>query len=904
MRRLSIILLFIIGATDIVKVQASDSIVFYNGYEVLHRQLIVKFKSTGKLKAAPPGSANFIGEVLSGIGAESVSQVFPASKPPKCSNGSDLSSIMRLRLDGKLELGAALDILSAQDWVEYAQPEFVHMVLGAPTDPMLDKQYFHNNVRSFQSWANSDADSSLIIAIVDTGVDYTHPELAPRLARNWADMPTGRDDDNDGYIDNHIGWDFGSGNSDPMPETSDHGTMVAGVAVAQHSNSAGGAGVAQAARFMPVKVASSSGWLVRTWEGVVYAANMGCQIINCSWGTTFPEPLGQDVVNYATFNCGALVVAAAGNNNTQEEFYPASFRHVLGVAGTVETDVKWLPGNSQSQQGSSWGYRVGICAPAANYYSTARGNKYQFIYGGTSMAAPIVSGAAAQVLSAFPQLGPLAVAEQLRSHADNIDTVPGNERYAGMLGAGRLNMENATRAIDKPGIRLAGYNILGQAQAKPGDTIHLSISLANYLADAENLETSIEFGSHLIRPLSGSYIFSRIASGDTVSTEGFPLSFVLSETLPYDFNAICRINYRCSHYSSHEFIAIAANPSHSLIDNGLFSLKVQANGKLAKMPGIFRQEQALSPYLGVELNEGGLLVAEAANLLASSVYGRKDFSLKQAAAHCSSDTSDYCVRSSYTSQLLGLEIEQTVFAWQAKPYIAIEYAIKNTSSFPKLSMAASSYFDFYAGSPWRNKQAYIGNKKISVIYSAQPGSGAAGAFALTGTNTLIYQAILGGGSGGIDSNTSDASLFRCMATEQILSSESALGSNQAFFVSSFPVDLGPGKIYRHTVGVVFADNENNIPFLAEELAQKFIGQPAAAVPETVNTPSFLFSKGKLFFSGHVDLLEIYCLTGRLRGVYKVNSGMADISGIEPGIYVISAKSSQAVWSGTVCVTEN
>ena len=183
---------------------------------------------------------------------------------------------------------------------EYVEPYYLPKLTYTPSDTITDNQRYLDLMEAENAWDITKGDTTIVIGITDTGWDTSHPDLLDNVKINYNDPINGVDDDNDGYIDNYIGWDLGMDDNDAMWESSAHGTNVSGIAAAATDNVTGIAGVGFNTKFMPIKISNSVGVLTRAYQGVVYAADHGCFIINCSWGSFVPSQFGQDIIDYAT----------------------------------------------------------------------------------------------------------------------------------------------------------------------------------------------------------------------------------------------------------------------------------------------------------------------------------------------------------------------------------------------------------------------------------------------------------------------------------------------------------------------------------------------------------------------------------------------------------------------------
>ena len=263
---------------------------------------------------------------------------------------------------------------------------------------------------------------SSILAVVDTGVDYTHPDLT-------------------GNVDTAEDWDFVNNDSDAMDDNL-HGTHVAGIAAASTSNNNGVAGVSiNTNTILPVKVLSQSGSGYYSWisAGIIYAADHGAKVINLSLGGNIRSTTLENAVNYA-WNKGAVVVAAAGNSNNSSKTYPGAYTNTMAVWASDQNDNK--------ASFSSYGSWVDIGAPGVSILSTIPtgkdtkdGNQDGYYLGsGTSMATPHVAGLAGLLFSQHPDW----LASQVRNKIESTaDPVGGRLYNRGYLGRGRINVFRA-----------------------------------------------------------------------------------------------------------------------------------------------------------------------------------------------------------------------------------------------------------------------------------------------------------------------------------------------------------------------------------------------------------------------------------------------------------------------------
>lgn len=271
-----------------------------------------------------------------------------------------------------------------------------------------------NQIHVPDVWANSYTGQGVVVAVVDSGVDYTHPDLDENLWVNSDEIAgNGIDDDSNGFIDDVRGWDFVQNDNTPT-DLDGHGTHVAGT-IAAENNGFGATGVAPNARIMPVRVLDESG--SGTWAsvaaGVRYAADNGAQVINLSLGGGATAPVVTSAIQYAVSR-GAIVVIASGNEAANQPGFPANLANQAGVIAVGAVNSANQLANFSNDAGMfPLNY---VVAPGVNIYSTTPGNTYR-VFNGTSMATPHVAGVAALMLSANPTLTPAQITQILTQTA-------------------------------------------------------------------------------------------------------------------------------------------------------------------------------------------------------------------------------------------------------------------------------------------------------------------------------------------------------------------------------------------------------------------------------------------------------------------------------------------------------
>jgi subtilisin family serine protease len=314
--------------------------------------------------------------------------------------------------------------------------------LGSPSaDPELSKMYGLAKVDAPAAWKISKGSKDILVANIDTGVDYNHPDLANNVWRNSKEIDgDGIDNDRNGYIDDVVGYDFRDKDGRPFDDNS-HGSHTFGTIAATGNNGVGVSGVSQVASVMSLRFlggAQGSGTLEGAIGAIGYATKMGARIMSNSWGGGGYSQALFDAVAGAK---NILFVAAAGNsgaNNDTAETYPANFKlpTVLSVSATDSSDRLAVFSNFGSKT-------VHVAAPGVSIFSTLPNGRYGAL-SGTSMACPHVSGAAALILSKNSKLSALELKKVIMESADPISGLDGSS-----ITGGRLNVERALEIASK-----------------------------------------------------------------------------------------------------------------------------------------------------------------------------------------------------------------------------------------------------------------------------------------------------------------------------------------------------------------------------------------------------------------------------------------------------------------------
>lgn len=406
-------------------------------------ELLVKFKPTVEKSKKDKIHAEIDAEILSSIPELGVERI-------KSRRGESTETLLK-----KYKQRAE---------IEYAEPNGIVRSHATPNDPRFSEQDALHNTGQNGGTADADIDApeawnlqtgsgGVVVASIDSGVDYNHPDLAANIWSNPAEIPGNAiDDDNNGYIDDTRGWNFVGRSNDPMDDHG-HGSHTAGSIAAVGNNGIGVSGVSWQARIIPLKILDNtgSGTFSNAAQAIIYAANMGARVANNSWGCNSAEGACESLTIENAIKLAQqknmLTVFAAGNENSNNDVhhsYPCDtpVSNVLCIGATDHNDQRAI----YSSGGSNYGLRsVDLAAPGKAILSTVPSGTCAYcdpsgyrILSGSSMATALVSGGAALMLSQFPALSAEALKNLLMSSGDALPSLAGIS-----VSGRRLNVFNA-----------------------------------------------------------------------------------------------------------------------------------------------------------------------------------------------------------------------------------------------------------------------------------------------------------------------------------------------------------------------------------------------------------------------------------------------------------------------------
>jgi serine protease len=556
---------------------ANNNIIEKNGLKYFSDVVVVKFKSEQSVLNKAIQSSS-LSKQFSNFG---VSEIINHFNPKDKSDENELNNIYRLKITSPYNPIYVSSKLAKHSEVEWAEPLYLREIVHTPNDPKFTSQYGLTKVQAEAAWDISKGNSSIIVAIVDSGVDWTHEDLAANIWQN-DDPINGIDDDHNDFVDDIRGWDFGgldgNGDNDPMEDSPTHGTHVAGIASAVTNNSIGVAGLGYNLTIMPVKTSRhdlGDRTIAYGYEGILYAADNGADIINCSWGGFGFSNAEQEAIDYAV-NKGCVMVCAAGNDGLKDVIFPAAYDGVLSVGNTDENDRKSISSN--------YGKDLDVCAPGNGIYSTWQSATSPYKYlSGTSMASPLVAGLAGLVIDKFPDYNPLQIIEQIRVNADYIDNL--NTSYTDLLGSGRINAFNALSNTDVKSVRVLDYEFVETNNPdgifESGEEIQINLSFTNYLNPLNNFNAVLSSTSSDVTISQSQFSTSGKETLEEFNNLKNEFKFTINENTAYDKEVLFKLTYSDGTYSDFQLISVLINPTFRTQSGNNISFTITSKGTLA-----------------------------------------------------------------------------------------------------------------------------------------------------------------------------------------------------------------------------------------------------------------------------------------------------------------------------------
>jgi serine protease len=660
---------------------------------------------------------------LDGIGATALRLSFPnADRPSERVNAlgqplADLSLIYELEYAAAADIENAVNLLLETGLVSYAEPSYIYKPFFDPDDPDTTGQYYLNLIHAREAWDLDHGDSSIVIGIIDTGTSFTHPDLAQKIQHNYADPIDGLDNDGNGYLDDYQGWDFGGawhslGDNNPQwvgsAAGSDHGVLVGGAAACATDNGINVAALGFNCRILPVKVSIDETPLIYYgYQGIVYAADMGVQIMNLSWGGGDSEcRMCAEAIQYATINKDVLVVAAAGNTPGVINFYPASYPLVLSVPGTQQNDSFWL---SNPNFGTTRSYFTDVSAPSRDILTTTT-DAGLYSATGTSLGAPITCGVAGLVRSHFPALNNQQVGQMVRMGSDPAIYSLNTGIYTEQMGHGRVDALGALTYAG-PSVRAVevDYDPGPDGLIQAGDTVLVRVRLANYLAAVQNLQVDLTSPSFAqIAILHGNVGIGSLGMLDTASNWMAPFKIRINPTAAAGTLTYLRFGYAGTNYVDYEYFPLKVQPTYINVDANRLETSMDGKGRwgATNFPSLSNGVGLMVDQSGI-MNDAGFMVGKDAGHVSNNFENQAGSAdnhftnLVPISRTLGGQVADLEAYTRYSdagagANAIGVIVDQHTYQWNMASdnnYIIQEYTLHNPTSSPMNGLYAGMYYD-------------------------------------------------------------------------------------------------------------------------------------------------------------------------------------------------------------------
>jgi hypothetical protein len=855
------------------------------------------------------------------IGVIELSKLFPHHRFQEATSKTnsklvDLTLLYQLKYNSNVSEVEVSKKMSKLNCIVYAEPKYVYKPTYIPNDTDFTAQYHHNNLHTIEAWNIQQGDTNVVIGITDTGFDTTHLDLKANVKYNYADPMNGLDDDNDGFIDNFYGWDFGNNDNNPQQDgcaVCGHGVHVSGIASSTVDNITGIAGTGFKCKYLPVKNMNNSEQLANSYEALVYAADHQARVVNCSWGGESGGQYGQDAVNYATFNKNCLVLAAAGNNFSNTPFYPAAYDNVFSIAATNSSDTKWT--------NSNFGYFIDACAPGQDIYSCWPGNNY-LTSSGTSMAAPAAAGCVGIVASQFPNYSALQLAERIKNTCDVIDTLPSNSQYKNQLGFGRINLYRALTDAEKSAVVITEKNISdGNDEAIiPGDTISIKARFTNYLAPTSNLIATLRCENIYTQTLDSVVVLGVLGTLADTSNFSLPFTILVNSNCPTNYEALFSITLTDGSNIRKEYFSIRVNVDYiNLLENDL-GITITSKGSIGY------NEDGPSEGIGVTYNspysmlyEGGFMIGDTATRVSDNIRSTPgghdaDFVPYIKVSQIPSVAADALLDAVFTdvgagATKLGVRVHQQTYAWSSTGntnYVILKYLITNTNPYDLDQVYAGIFADWDIMNYSKNRTKLNAANKLSIAYTTEVNPSYV-AMKLLSNTPFVHYAIdnVNNGAGGAnltDSYTAAEKYLTLSTNRDSAGFQTTTGNDIVDIVSTGPLNIYASDSVEVAFAIIGGSNEQEIISGANAAQIKYDGiitdtfayrsqQEISIYPNPCNTCVLMM---KDFAEESNRTICIYDLCGRKVFEKKLSKHreLLHLESVEKGLYLVQVVDNQ------------
>ncbi len=829
----------------------SFSLFFYFGnakifaQKIVPNRIIVKFNDELKSVSSLPVKS----KLLKNVNVQKVVKLFPDIK------SENLKGIYSIRISGNYDLPKLCKNLEKEKSVVWAEPDYYGKLAGfVPNDPRYSEQWYLNNVGMENAWDLQNGASGILIAVIDNGITLDHPELQNVIWTNPDETANGIDDDGDGFVDDIHGWDFGNGDNDVSHDAAFyHGTQVAGIIAAETNNNTGIASIAFGATILPLKVTETSEpaevIMSEGYRAIVFAADKGADVINCSWGNYQYSHLGEEAVNYAITH-GSAVIAAAGNDGTDEIFYPARYRKVLSVGASVSDDEIWTHSNR--------GCHLDMLAPGDSILSLSGAPAYYETASGTSLASPVVAGIAALVKAHFPAFSAEQVREQVRVTARNIYGQNPGMDY--MLGSGCANALTALSPSPRKSVRATDFTFTDNNDnvAQPGDTVKLKVDFTNYLSALSNLTVTLTTADDNISILNSTFNAGAVSGSADFTNENNEFVFTVNNGVPENHTARFLLLFSDGMYNDFQWTELLVNPTFLDMNLNKITLTIAPDGNLgftdypynSKGDGLFYNNDNLKRFFESGFMYG-ISSAEVMDNLHQTMYGTQsgDFTelvpLTINIPGADADQQGKLVfdDSGAGSSRLGIRTDLYSYEYsstESENYVILRYVLHNSSSSVIDNLYAGLFFDWdldeddYADDIVDyndvNNFGYAYDSGFNTISTYQ------GAALISDDNYNFYAVTNNGSDGGINIDPFTKG-DKWTALSSGLTKTSAGPNDISFVVSGGPYTIGAGEYLNVAFAVAIADSLSELSAAFTDARNKYSELPLAVDDNSGGVPN-------------------------------------------------------------------
>ena len=832
--------------------------------DYVQNELIVKLKANNSISEVSKSTQRSVGII-------EITSIFQNMDPHGIRNteDTDIKVFHSIFLSGEVSVPKAAGILFKTGLFEYVEPRYIGELAYTTNDPGLSTQYALQLIQAQDAWDLNKGSSTVLIGVVDAGIDTSHVDLKGKYFENTSDPINGLDDDNAGFIDNYWGWDFRSKTGNvQFTGGVDHGAQMSGVIAPNTDNGIGIAGIGFNCKMLGVKVTNGSA-VVYGYEGIKYAADKGCKVINCSWNIKAYSKFGEEMVDYATSK-GALVIAATGNQGKTDNNYPAQYKNVLAV---TNTDL-----NDNRVSNSNIGYYADISAPGLNVVSTTPTNGYKR-NSGTSYSSALVSGAAALLASYAPSLSPQELKYRLKAGSESLHRNGKNSFYKNKLGVGRLNIYKAM-AFTNAWLELdsISFTDIEGGAIEQSDTVKVSAWIANYLNNENSVRVTLRDLSNYATVLDSFWVIPIMAKDQKENNALKPFRIRLDSSIPQNEELEFEIEIISQNDTNTFGFSIPVNPTYRDITVNKLHLTIGSRGTF----GYYEYPEKKG--IGVTYNGGNQMLYEGGLIIGQGVEGNSkvvdrirgvrdveqtDFRTTSGLQEITPPTSDLGFYSQFDDQNskspINVTVDQSTRAWKKTShdsYVIIDYVIKSKSNQKLENIYVGLFADWDLDDSEKNRANYDGQRYIAYTYSETANIPVAGIQLLSEFDDWRCYSIdhIIGGEGGVDLTDNDVfskeEKFKALSSFRENAGEVGEGADVLQLISTGPHTIEVGDSLKVSFAIHAADNRTQLLENADSAFYQENGELPMSALEISNQEISIFpnpSSGQVIIKSNVEI---------------------------------------------------